>query len=97
MSETHTHQIINYIGEHWPLLFAIIGAASGGVMWVKRKVINDVYATKEEMRACRSDLEKKFDRHEAAEVRRMEALTSRMNDNHDELKNLIIEQLSKKR
>jgi hypothetical protein len=84
----HTGALLQYIGDNWPFLMAMMGVLSGGFMWIKRKVINDVYATKEEVQTGFS---------EAADERTKmkEDLTNKMDANHDEIKNLFIEHLGK--
>lgn len=93
----HTRQILEYMNEHYPILIAVATALSGGLVWVKRKVLNDVYATKEEMLACRASLADRLDAHEYEERRQFEKMQGHMQDNHDEIKDLVIEILAEKK
>jgi hypothetical protein len=63
----HAHGIMQYINEHYPFLLVVATVLSGSLMWVKRKIINDVYATKEELAEVEDKLESHIDAHEKRE------------------------------
>ena len=82
--------IMGYLIENWPIVGAALTAIGGTLMWAKRKVINDVYVSKEEF----TD---RCDRIEQNSRRGHDRLSTQITHNHDEIKTLIIEQLSNKK
>jgi len=94
MSEQLTYLAL-WIEENWPAL-AIMGAGFWGVIvWLKRQFIDNVYATKTDLSQTKMDLEAKMSEHEQRDSERYETLTNVVNDNHDEIKDLIIKHLAK--
>lgn len=82
--------IIYLMDENWPMALFIIGSIGGTIVWAKKQLLDNVYATKKELRQTRDELEEKMDAHEKADMDRYLELTHTINDNHDEIKTLII-------
>jgi hypothetical protein len=85
---SHTVGLLHYLAEHWPFIAAVMATLGGTVMWVKRKVINDVYATKDEMN-------NRFKAREEKVNHQFSDMTTLINSNHSEIKDLFIEHISK--
>jgi hypothetical protein len=71
----------------------LLGALGGLIMWAKKQTIDNVYATKEEVRKTEERLENRMDIHEKADVARYDELQKTIAHNHDEMKTLIITQI----
>lgn len=84
-----------YIYEHWPIVVFLIGGLWGLLVWLKQQFIDNVYATKQELRKTTDEIEGKMALHEKADLARYDSMRKTMNDNHDEVKNLIIRVLEK--
>ena len=82
--------------EHWPVVLVLTGAIGGIVAWLKRHLIDDVYATKAEVLAMAAEIELKITEHEDKVDDMYLSLHTQMSDNHDEIKDLIISQLVSK-
>ena len=86
---------ITYIYEHWPIVVFVIGGTWGLLVWLKQQFIDNVYATKVELRTVTNEVEEKLASHERADMDRYTDLNKTISDNHDEVKNLIIKVLEK--
>ena len=75
------------------LAFAI-GGFWGFLVWIKRQFLDSVYATKQELREHTDELEQRLDSHEQKGIQRYIDLKDTINDNHDEIKDLIIKQIA---
>ena len=62
-------------------------------MWLKHALIDDVYATKEEMNVAILKLEKDLMEHEKKVDERYTEIRDLIGENHDEIKDLIITRL----
>lgn len=82
--------------EHWPAAVFLLGATGGIMAWLKRQLIDNVYATKEEVNAAIVKLEEEIVAHEKKVEERYNDIYNLIADNHDEIKDLIISQLSRK-
>ena len=78
----------------------IVTVIGGLIMWAKKQMIDNVYATKQELRQAEERLEHQLERHEVADVERYEELQKAHLElhktiaaNHDEMKTLIITQI----
>jgi len=87
--------IITYIYEHWPIVVFFIGGIWGIIVWLKQQFIDNVYATKQELRKTTDEIESKLANHEKADLARYDEIRKTMSENHDEVKNLIIRVLEK--
>jgi len=83
------------IKELWPIVAFALAAVWGLIVWMKRQFLDNVYATKKEVRSVQEELETKMTLHETHDAERYESLTNQMNSNHDEIKDLIIRHLAK--
>lgn len=82
------HNILNYLNEHLPFIIFLLTIISGAAMWLKHKIIDDIFVT-------RVQFNKKFSEHEKEEFARYDALDNKMDANHNELKDLIINNIRK--
>lgn len=87
---------MNYMEEHWPVVVFLVGAVGSTAVWVKKQLIDDVYATKEEMNAAILNIEKELASHEKKVDERYLEIYNLINENHDEMKDLIISQIGNK-
>jgi len=85
--------IMSYAEEHWPVVIFLIGAVGSGAVWLKHALIDDVYATKEEMNVAILKLEKDLMEHEKKVDERYTEIRDLIGENHDEIKDLIITRL----
>lgn len=79
-----TTGLFHYLEAHWPMLGIVLSGVLTMGLWLKRKVLNDVFFTKEEARVMQDTLEAKID-----------IVNSKGAERHDELKTLIITFLGK--
>lgn len=87
--------VIGYVETNFPMIAFVLGAVWGALVWMKRQFLDSVYATKHEVRMATEELEGKMQAHEDKDNDRYHALMEKMNDNHDEIKDLIIEKLDR--
>lgn len=88
-------ELFDTINDHWPIILFGIGAAWGFLMWIKRQLLDNVYATKVELHKTAEELEEKMAVHEKHDAVRYTELRQVISDNHDEVKSLIIRVLDK--
>ena len=86
----HAGYILAYLEEHWPVTIVTVGVLGSLIVWVKQQLVDNVFATKRELRATKEALELKMEGHEKADLHRYVELTKTMADNHDEIKTLLI-------
>ena len=91
----HLEYLALYIEQNWPLAAFMLGAAWGSIVWAKRQFLDNVYAKKSEVVATERRLEGKMAEHEQRDNDRYNTLMEHMADNHDELKDLIIDKLDR--
>ena len=89
--ERHLSDVIR---ENWQVIGFTLGSAWGLIVFSKRALIDNVFATKKELREAKEALESKMVLHEKRDYERYEALSKQMTDNHVEIKDLIIDQLT---
>ena len=82
VSPEHADGMLQYISDHYPFILVVLTTLSGGFMWIKRKVINDVYQTKAEAK-------EQSDENKAEHTE----ILNKINENHDEIKDLFISHL----
>jgi hypothetical protein len=87
--------VIAYISTNWPMVVFFIGAAWGFLVWMKKQLLDNVYATKLELHKTAEELEEKMAIHEKHDAVRYTELRQVISDNHDEVKSLIIRVLDK--
>lgn len=88
--------LVSFIETHWPMVAFTVGAFWGVLVWMKKQFIDSVYATKQDLRQTKEELEDRMAAHEQKDSERYETLTRTVNDNHDEIKDLIIKHLGDK-
>ena len=91
------HGTIEYISEHWPLIAGMVTATGVLIMWMKKQLLDNVFATKREVRALEDHLDHRIDAHEKAGMERHLSFQKEMSANHSELKTLIIHALGDKK
>jgi hypothetical protein len=90
--------ITQFALEYWELVFLIVipGAWKLAMMY-KRKLLDEVYATKEELRTSielvRDDVHQTITEHAKEDYQFQRELNEKMDENHNEIKDLIIKYL----
>ena len=89
---------IQFAWENWEFVFIVlIPFAWNRLMAYKRKLLDEVYATKEELRteieSVRVDVHETIDEHAREDYQFQRELNTKMDANHNEIKNLIIKYL----
>lgn len=88
--------VLAYMKAEWPMVGVFFATLWGLLMWGKKQFIDNVYATKKEVREAEKRLENKMQEHEAKDIERYDNLTHTVNSNHNEIKDLIITYLRDK-
>ena len=66
-------------------------------MWMKKQLLDNVFATKREVRQLEEHLDNRIDAHERAGLERHLSFQKEISANHSELKTLIIHHLGNKK
>ena len=82
--------------EYWPTLGVVFGGIGVLIMWTKKQFLDNVFATKKEVRDLGEHLDTKIDLHERRGMERHLSFQKEIAANHSELKTLIIHHLDKK-
>jgi len=68
----------------------VLATMAGGAAWLKRQLLDNVFATKAEVRAMTDELEGKMAAHEEKVDARYTEIKDLIGHNHDEMKDLVI-------
>ena len=86
----HYDYLLSYSKDNWPIIAFVLVAFGGGVAWLKKQLLDNVFATKAEVRAMTDELEDKMAAHEEKVDLRYTEIKDLIGDNHDEMKDLVI-------
>ena len=78
-------KLIEYINDHWPLVGTVIGATGFSLLWLKKQMFDNVYATKESQETCRRELQAALDAHAEEERINAAGLRRDMNQAHAQI------------
>ena len=92
----HLEYILAYLAKEWPAFALVLGAVWGALVWLKKQFIDSVYATKQDLRETKEELEDRMDSLDKRDSLRYENLTKTMHDKSDEIKDLITHHLGNK-
>lgn len=84
------------LAENWPVLGTLAGGVGVLIMWTKKQFLDNVFATKKEVRALEQHLDQKLDQNDRRGMERHIAFQKEIAANHSELKTLIIHHLDKR-
>lgn len=89
------HGTWEWLSSNWPLVVGMATATGALIMWMKKQLLDNVFATKREVRMLEEHLDHRIDAHEKAGMERHLSFQKEMSANHSELKTLIIHALGK--
>lgn len=91
------HNTWQYISDNWPLIGTLVAAIGVLIMWIKKQLLDNVFATKREVRQLGVHLDEKIAAHEKSGLERHMSFQKEISANHSELKTLIIHVLGDKK
>jgi hypothetical protein len=90
------HGMLDWLSNNWPLVGTLVAGTGVLIMWTKKQVLDNVFATKKEVHALEDHIDKRLDASEKAGMERHLSFQKEISANHSELKTLIIHHLDKK-
>lgn len=91
------HSTLEWMSTNWPLVGALMTATGVLIMWMKKQLLDNVFATKREVKLLEEHLDHRIDAHEKAGLERHLSFQKEISANHSELKTLIIHHLGNKK
>ena len=90
------HDFYSTLASQWPLVAGLVAGTGAMIMWMKKQLLDNVFATKKEVRELSQHIDRRFTDGERNAMERHMQFQKEIASNHSELKTLLIHTLSEK-